>query len=107
MDSQCQFLRPCTRGQLVSELLEWEYKGERIDVSAVNAAGDTALTFSCRYGHVKTAKALLDAGLDLEQTELSRPYWTSLHRAAANGHTTTVRLLLHKLLNDSDIEVRR
>ena len=32
--------------------------------------------------------------------ELKSPFWTSLHRAAANGHTATARLLLHELLTE-------
>ena len=30
----------------------------------------------------------------LIEAELEKPFWTSLHRAAANGHTSTARLLI-------------
>jgi len=71
-------------------------------VNATNDRKETALTFCCRYGHTDTAQALLAAGLNVERMELGGPFWTSLHRAAANGHTATARLLLHELLTEVD-----
>ena len=35
-------------------LLDARWKGERCDVNEVNARGETALTFCCRYGHTET-----------------------------------------------------
>lgn len=58
-----------------------------------------------RYGHTDTVKFLLEppapyVGFDLER-EVQKPNWTSLHRAAANGHEATVRELLRDLPKDA------
>ena len=68
------------------------------NLNAVNCKRETALMFATRYGHHDTVKFLLDSGIDLS-LETQRdgkecPSWTSLHRAAANGHIGSVRLLL-------------
>ena len=58
-----------------------------------NFAVESALTFCVRYGLSEVAKVLLDRGISFEH-ELVKPYWTSLHRSAGNGHESTVRQLL-------------
>ena len=69
-------------------------------VNAVNGKGESALNFCCRYGHTEVAKLLLDYGLELGM-EVKKSFWTSLHRAAANGHEATVRELLRDLPKDA------
>jgi len=70
-----------------------------------NNRDESALAFAARYGHTNTCKMLLHAGIDVA-SELEKPYWTSLHRACANGHFDTAQLLLRlepRLLNHKDV----
>ena len=91
--------------ELVKELIVFvptETGIKRVDVNAVNTRGESALTFCARYGHTKTVEALLDRGVDVAKLELEKPFWTSLHRAAANGHEVTARMLLRDLHDSID-----
>ena len=63
---------------------------------ALNAKKESALAFAARNGHTEACKLLLEAGISIDH-EIEEDYWTSLHRAAANGHESTVRELLHQV----------
>ena len=57
--------------------------------------GEAAIMFAARYGHTDTVKWLLDQQSVSLDDELKAPRWTTLHRAAANGHLETVMALLY------------
>ena len=65
-------------------------------LNKLNAFDESALTFCTRYGLTDVLEVLFDYGISIDH-EIQKPYWTSLHRAAANGHESTVRLLLRKM----------
>ena len=65
-------------------------------LNKLNAFDESALTFCTRYGLTDVLEVLFDYGISIDH-EIQKPYWTSLHRAAANGHGSTVRLLLRKM----------
>ena len=49
----------------------------------VNSGGDmSALSFAARFGQTSAVSLLLERGFDIE-VEVNKPFWTSLHRAAA------------------------
>lgn len=82
------------------------------DISQCNVAGDNAVMFAARYGHTAVLKYLLDpngdgsSGFDLN-SELAKPCWTSLHRAAANGYEQTVLAMLHSFEKRRGAEAKR
>src|SRR5690606_18602473 len=72
------------------------------DLNARLGSGFTPLFFAVRSGHIAAAKALLEAGADVnQQIEISqrvsrgpRAGSTPLHLAAANGHFDLAAMLL-------------
>jgi ankyrin repeat protein len=60
--------------------------------------GDTPLHYAAHYGNAEVAKALIDAGVDLEPT--TRTYrFKPLYYAASRGHVAVSRLLVEKGAN--------
>lgn len=66
---------------------------ELIDVNTTNPIGDNALHCVCRWGDVDAAKALIDAGVNINQFG-DRGY-TPLHNACMAGHFPVVELLVN------------
>jgi len=62
-----------------------------LDLNTRNMNGDLVLGVAAMHGHPGVVAALLDAGADINATDL---YGTALHRAAANGQSEVVKLLL-------------
>lgn len=56
--------------------------------------GTNALMIAAAFGHVDTARILLDAGTDVNAKDLTG--WTPLHAAAFNGNLQIIRLLLER-----------
>lgn len=104
VDRRTVLMLACHHGHhdVAQMLLDNEYRIDgrsvpnRSDINAVNYVNESALTFCTRYGHTDAARLLLQRGITLDH-ELREPYWTSLHRAAANGHDDTVRVLLREV----------
>jgi ankyrin repeat protein len=64
------------------------------DVNACNTDGDNALHCVVRWGDVSAAKALIDAGVDVNKAgDLG---YTPLRVACINGNVEIVRLLVEK-----------
>ena len=62
------------------------------DVNACAADGDNALHFVVRWGDLAAAKALIDAGIDINKAgDLG---YTPLHAACMRGNTEMVKLLI-------------
>ena len=62
-----------------------------LDLNSRNMNGDLVLGVAALHGYIGVVAALLDAGADINATDLQG---TALHRAAANGHSEIVKLLL-------------
>ena len=74
------------------------------DINAKNDRNETALMFCARYGHSGCCSLLIERNINVSG-ECDKPTWTSLHRACANGHTSTASILLDacpKLLDHQD-----
>lgn len=56
--------------------------------------GTRPLMLAGAYGHAETVAALLDAGADIQASDLTG--WTALHAAAFSGDYATVSLLLQR-----------
>jgi len=69
------------------------YIAEGLDLKTRNRNGDLVLGIAAVYGHRDVVAALLNAGADINATDLNG---TALHRAAANGNVDIVKLLIEK-----------
>lgn len=61
----------------------------RIDLDAVNPAGESALMLAALRGYEDLARRLIQRGAEVNKTG-----WTPLHYAATGGHVAIMRLLL-------------
>lgn len=61
----------------------------KIDLEAMNLAGENALMLASISGQEDIVRQLIDRGADI-----NKPGWTALHYAASGGHDAIVRLLL-------------
>ena len=84
------FLSDVLEGK-VREVRKWLEKGEA--VSQYDEYGNTALHLAAEKGYRGVCKVLLDAGADVNQSNVSVG-WTGLHYAAYEGHTDVLRMLL-------------
>ena len=84
------FLKDVMEGK-VREVRKWLEKGEA--VSQYDEYGNTALHLAAEKGYRGVCKVLLDAGADVNQSNVSVG-WTGLHYAAYEGHTDVLRMLL-------------
>ena len=84
------FLKDVLDGK-VREVRKWLEKGEA--VSQYDEYGNTALHLAAEKGYRGVCKVLLDAGADVNQSNVSVG-WTGLHYAAYEGHTDVLRMLL-------------
>jgi ankyrin repeat protein len=62
------------------------------DVNATNSDGDNALHCVARWGDLAAAKALIQAGIDLNKA--GDPGYTPLHVACMQGNAEMVRLMI-------------
>lgn len=65
----------------------------------VTLQGHTALHYAARYGSPEVAEALIDAGLDIEQTCKEQGAYKPLYFAAAYGQIAVARLLIDRGAN--------
>ena len=84
------FLKDVMEGK-VREVRKWLERGEA--VSQYDEYGNTALHLAAEKGYRGVCKVLLDAGADVNQSNVSVG-WTGLHYAAYEGHTDVLRMLL-------------
>ena len=63
-------------------------------VNAYSEDGYQPLGLACFFGHLETARYLINAGARLNSASQNRMKVTPLHSAAAGGHTALVKLLL-------------
>ena len=84
------FLKDVLDGK-VREVRKWLEKGE--SVSQYDEYGNTALHLAAEKGYRGVCKVLLDAGADVNQSNVSVG-WTGLHYAAYEGHVDVLRMLL-------------
>src|SRR5574337_2112340 len=67
---------------------------ERIDTSAHDKHGWTALMHACWHGRFKVVELLLKHGADVNAADHNG--WTALMRASGNGHGGVVELLIEQ-----------
>ena len=79
-----------TDAKKIIELLRQNRKGLELD--AISASGMTALTQCVLDGNLKSVKALIEVGADVNKKD--RHGWTPLHHAASEGYLNIVRYLL-------------
>lgn len=65
---------------------------ELVDVNTTNSMGDNALHCVCLWGDVEAAKALINAGINIDQ--FGERGYTPLHIACMAGHIAVVELLV-------------
>ena len=69
-------------------------KAQLVNMTKNDSGEDSALAFAARFGQKDMVKLLIQQGNDVAG-ETAKPYFSSLHRACANGHTETASLLIH------------
>ena len=68
--------------------------GQRLLNRATSESYEGLMALTARYGHHEVCELLLGYGVSIEH-ELQKPFWTSLHRACANGFNEFARTLLN------------
>lgn len=66
----------------------------KFDVNVVDQNGRTPLDLAASKGHVKCVATLMDCGSQPDMAQQGT-HLTSIHRAAANGHSICLQQLLH------------